>query len=88
MSWNKRIAVLLIVLFVGAVLTAASHHHENSADDHDCPICLANHHLAAIQPAAAFDGALCFCETASLIPAPELAGWIFTSLLGTRAPPA
>jgi hypothetical protein len=68
---------------------AATHHHENTADDHDCAICLVSHHQhATSQSSVAFDGIPSFRETTYSAPAPVITERIFISFLNTRAPPA
>jgi len=88
MRWNKRIAVFLILLFLVSTFVAVSHHHENTADDHDCPICIAvNHVPATSQSMVAFDSAPCFTEIIVVAPTPVFAENLFFYSLNTRAPP-
>jgi len=88
MRWNKRIAVFLILLFLVSTFVEVSHHHENTADDHDCPICIAINHLPATgQWMVAFDSVPCFTETTVVAPLPVFLGHFSYSSLKDRAPP-
>jgi len=88
MFWNKRIIPLLILLFLVSTFVAVSHHHENSADDHDCPICIViNHVSASSQWMVAFDSVPHFTETTVVAPSPVLTDNLFSYSLRNRAPP-
>jgi DUF2946 family protein len=88
MRWNKRITVLFILLFLVSTFVAVSHHHENTADDHDCPICIAiNHVPATSQSMVAFDSVPCFTERIVVAPLPLFAENLFLYSLNNRAPP-
>jgi hypothetical protein len=88
MRWNKRITVFLILLFLVSTFVEVSHHHENTADDHDCPICIAiNHQAATSQWMVAFDSVPCFMETTVVAPLPLFAENLFIYSLNNRAPP-
>ena len=89
MGSYKRFAVFLILLFFLSTLAAVSHHHENTADDHDCPICIANNHQSATGPlAAVFDGIPCLTETTVVVFVPARTENLFVSSRRTRGPPA
>ncbi len=88
MVWYKRFSVFLILLLLASTFVAVGHHHDNTADDHDCPICLVSHHQQATsQTAAAFDGIPFIAETACASPATDPVEQIVVSLLQNRAPP-
>jgi hypothetical protein len=86
---HRRFIVSLVTLLLVSAFVATFHHHENTADDHDCPICLVSHHQhATSQSSVAFDGIPCILETTYAAPAPIITERIFISFLNTRAPPA
>jgi hypothetical protein len=88
MLWNKRIIPFLILLFLVSTFVAVSHHHENTADDHDCPICIAINHVSATSPGmAAFDGVPYLTETTVVAPSPVFTDNFFSCSLRSRAPP-
>ena len=88
MLWNKRITVFLILFLIVSTFEAVSHHHDNVADDHDCPICIASNHLSATsQWAAAFDSIPCFTETTVVAPSPVFNDTFSSYSLNNRAPP-
>jgi len=88
MRWNKRITVLFILLFLASTFVAVSHHHENTADNHDCPICIAiNHVPVTSQSMVAFDSVPCFTEVIVVAPLPLFAENLFLYSLNNRAPP-
>jgi hypothetical protein len=65
------------------------HHHDNAADDHDCPICLvSNHQHATGQATIAFDGVPFFLKTPYSTSSSAAAEKTFTSSQSDRAPPA
>jgi len=89
MSWFKRFSVFLILLILVSTFVAVLHHHENTADDHDCPICVVSHHLSASgQSPVEFDGVPFITETTYVAPRSVLTDIFFVSLLSNRAPPA
>jgi hypothetical protein len=89
MGSNKRFTILLVLLFLVSMVAAASHHHETTADDHDCPLCLAANHQAAIHPSTtAFDITPCLKETPVVISLSPLVENLFVSSRSTRGPPA
>jgi len=88
MDRSKSLAVSLIVLFFLSTLAIVLHHHENTADDHDCPICIASNHQAATNASAVvFDGTPYVTETTSVVPAAVLADAFFSFSRSTRGPP-
>ncbi len=89
MNRRRTFTLILIFLLLVSAFVAAFHHHENTADDHDCPICVAGNHqqAAGISPAA-LDGIPFIDETIPVISAPVLTEQVFVSLLNSRAPPA
>ncbi len=88
MLWNKRIIVLLILLFLVSTFVAVSHHHENTADDHDCPICIAINHVPATgQWMVVFNSVPHFTETTFVAPSPVFTDNLFSHSLRNRAPP-
>jgi len=85
---NKRITVFLILLFLASTFVVVSHHHENTADDHGCPICIASNHLSATsQWAVAFDSVPCFTETTVVTPSSVFNATFSSYSLKNRAPP-
>ena len=89
MGWRKRFTVFLIFLVLVSTFVAMVHHHDNTADDHDCPICLVSHHQQATsQSTVAFDASPFITETTFASPASDLIEQIVISLLKSRAPPA
>ena len=88
MFWKKRIAIFLILLFLASTFVVVSHHHENTANDHDCPICIAGNHLSATsQWTVIFDSVPCLMETMVVAPSPVFTDTLFSSSLKNRAPP-
>jgi hypothetical protein len=89
MRWEKRITVFLILLFLASTFVAVSHHHENTADDHDCPICIAINHVPTTgQGLVVFDGIPCiFIETTVVASSSVLTDNLFSYPLRNRAPP-
>ncbi len=89
MHWKKRIIVFLILLFLVSTFVAVSHHHENTADDHDCPICIAiNHASATSQWMVAFDNVhYALIETTVAASSPVFTDNLFSYSLRNRAPP-
>ncbi|HXY54156.1 MAG TPA: hypothetical protein VEM40_05720 [Nitrospirota bacterium] len=89
MRWYKQVIAFLILVLLVSVVAAALHHHENTADNHDCPVCLVSYHQqAASRATVAFDGIPFITETVYSAPAPEITEQTFISLLANRAPPA
>jgi len=89
MDHYKRFAVFLILLLLLSTLVAVSHHHENTADDPDCPICIASNHQSAAGPlAVSFDGLPILVKIKVVVYAPALADTILFFSRGTRGPPA
>jgi 1-acyl-sn-glycerol-3-phosphate acyltransferase len=85
----KRFVVSLILLLLLSTFVAVSHHHENTAGDHACPICIASNHQSAAGPlAVAFLGIPCCTETTFIASAPALTDNLFFFSLSTRGPPA
>ena len=88
-SRDKRFIVSLILLFLLATFVEVSHHHENTDDDHDCPICTAINHQSASSPLSfAFDCTPCLTETTFVSPAPVLTDTLVIFYRSTRGPPA
>jgi len=89
MRWYKKVIAFSILLLLVSTFAVALHHHENAADNHNCPICLVSHHQqAASRATVAFDGIPFITETIYSAPAPEITELTFISLLANRAPPA
>lgn len=89
MNRHRRFTAVLILLLLVSTFVAALHSHENTADDHDCPICVvSNHQHAASQTAVSFDGVPFFLESINVASVPVIAKKIFTSFRSDRAPPA
>ncbi len=89
MIWHRRFSAFLILLLLLSTFVAVSHHHDNVVADHDCPICLVNHHQhATSQTTIAIDGAPFFLETIYVAAAPLIIEKVFTSFQTNRAPPA
>jgi hypothetical protein len=89
MGWRKHFTAIFILLILVSTFVAVAHHHDNTVDDHDCPICLVSHHQYATgQTVVAFDGVPFFSETAYVISASIVVENIFTSFQSDRAPPA
>jgi len=88
MLWNKRITVFFILLYLVSAFVVVSHHHENTKDDHDCPICIASNHLSATsQWTVAFDSVPFFTETTIVAPSPFFTATLSSYSLKNRAPP-
>lgn len=88
MAWQRRFSVFLILLLLVSTFAAVVHHHDNTAGEHDCPICLVtNHQQATSQSTVAFDGIPFIAETIHNSPAQNLVEQIVISLLKNRAPP-
>ncbi len=88
MSWRKRFSVLFILRLLVSTFVAVGHHHDNTADDHDCPICLVSHHQQATgQATVAFDATPFVTGTTYAIPAAALVEQTVISLFQNRAPP-
>jgi len=86
---NKRVIVFLALLLLFSTFMVASHHHEKTADDHDCPVCIAGNRLSATGPlVVAFDGIPCFTETTFVASAPVLTDTLLSRSRSTRGPPA
>ncbi len=89
MSRVKSFIVFLVLLLLASTFVAVSHNHENTVNDHDCPICVVSHHQQATsESTVAFDGVPFIVEAICLVPAPASAKQQFTSSLNNRAPPA
>jgi hypothetical protein len=89
MGWRTRYTALLILLLLVSTFVAASHYHENTADDHDCPICVVSHHQTATsQSTAAFEGGPCFFETTFVPLSLVFSENLFVESLNNRGPPA
>jgi len=88
MLWNKLITAFLILLLLASTFVAVSHHHEYTADDHDCPICIASNHLSATsQWVVAFDSVPCFTEITVVAASPVFTDNLSSYSLKNRAPP-
>jgi hypothetical protein len=86
---NKLFIVSLILFVLISTLVAVSHHHENTDDDHDCPICIVINHQSAAGPSADFiDGIPFLAETTVVASAPALPDTSFFFSHSTRGPPA
>jgi hypothetical protein len=89
MNIYPRFAALLALLLLLSTFVAVSHHHENTADNHDCPICISsNHQSAAGASAAVFDGIPYVTETPFVAAVPAFAENLLFSSRNTRGPPA
>jgi hypothetical protein len=89
MDRHKRFAVFLILILLLATLVAVSHRHENTTDDHDCPICIANDHQSATDHSTgAFDITPHVTETSVVVSAPALNENLLVASCSTRGPPA
>ena len=89
MNRIKHFTAFLILLLLTATFVAVVHHHENTADDHDCPICLvSNHQQATSQSTVAFDGVPVVVEAVFDAPSPANPDQLFISFFNNRAPPA
>lgn len=89
MNWHRRFTAILILLLLVSAFVAVFHHHADTADDRDCPICLVSHHqYASGQTIAAWDGVPFSLETRCVIFDPVITEKIFTSSRSGRAPPA
>lgn len=89
MTIYKRFTAFLILVLLLSTFVAVSHHHDNSVDDHDCPICLvSNHQHATGQTIVAFDGVPFYFEKVYANSSPIIVEKIFTSFQSDRAPPA
>lgn len=89
MNRRRRFATVLIALLLLSAFVAAPHSHENTADDHDCPICVVSHHQSATdQSTAAFSVAPCFIETAVVSASSVFKETLFVDSLSNRGPPA
>jgi hypothetical protein len=88
MNCRKLFTAFLILFLLSSTFVAVLHHHANTIDDHDCPICLISHHeKATVHTINAFDGVPFFVETIYITSAPAIADRIFTSFQSNRAPP-
>jgi len=89
MNVYPRFAALLALLLLLSTFVAISHHHEKTADDHDCPICISSNHQSAAGPSiVAFDGIPCLTETTIAVSTPALIENLLFSFRNTRGPPA
>ncbi len=88
MRWYKQVIVFLILLLLVATFAAALHHHENTANDHNCPVCFVSYHQAASRATVAFDGIPFITEAIYSAPAPQITEQTLVSVLANRAPPA
>ena len=89
MNWHKRFTAFLIPLLLLSTFVAVFHHHDNTADDHDCPICIASNHLTATNPTiTAFDITPCLIETTVVISVPAFVETLLVASSSTRGPPA
>jgi hypothetical protein len=89
MGHYKRLAVFLILLLLLSTLVVVSHHHENTADDPDCPICIASNHQHAAGPlSVSFDGIPILIKTQVIVYTPALTDTILFFSRSTRGPPA
>lgn len=89
MSRVKSFVVFLVLLLLASTFVAVSHNHENTVNDHDCPICVVSHHQQATSESmVAFDGVPFIAEATCLVPALAIAEQQFISSLNNRAPPA
>ena len=89
MGHYKRFAVFLILLLLLSTLVAVSHHHENTAYDPDCSICIAsNHQSTAVPLAVSLDGLPILIKIKVVVYAPPLTDTILFFSRGTRGPPA
>jgi len=89
MSRSTRFTAFLILVLLFSSFATVLHHHDNAADDHDCPICLVNRHqYATIQPSVVFDGASFFTATIYVAPVLIITEKILVSCRNNRAPPA
>lgn len=86
---NKRVIAFFALILLLSTFTAALHHHEKTADDHGCPVCIAcNHHSATGPLVVASDGIPWLTETTFIASAPALADTLLSRSRSTRGPPA
>lgn len=89
MSRRNQFPLFLVLLLLFSTIVALPHYHDNTADDHDCPLCIANNHQSATGPlAAVFDGIPCLTETTVVVSVPARTENLFVSSRRTRGPPA
>ncbi len=89
MNWRRTFTLILIFLLLVSAFVAAFHHHENAADDHDCPICVVSLHQPAAGPvAAAFDGVPFLVAAIFAAISPVFTEKLLACSLSSRAPPA
>lgn len=88
MNYRKLFTAFLMLFLLSSTFVAVLHHHANTIDEHDCPICLVSHHEKATgHTINAFDGVPFFVEIIYITSAPVIADRIFTSFQSNRAPP-
>jgi hypothetical protein len=86
---HNRFAAFLILLLLLSTFVAVSHFHNDTADRHDCPICIVSYHQQATsQSEVAFDGIPCFTETTVVALSPVFIDDLLFFSLNNRAPPA
>jgi len=89
MSRIKSFTVFLVLLLLASTFVAVSHNHENTVNDHDCPICVVSHHQqASSESTVAFDGVPFIAEAVCIITTPAITEQQFISSFNNRAPPA
>ena len=85
----RRFVLYFILLFLLSTLATVSHQHDDTADDRDCPICIAIDDQTTAGPLAVdFDGTSLLIETRFVASAPARTDTISLSSHGTRSPPA
>jgi len=88
-SRRNQFSIFLILLLIFSTFVALPHHHVNTADNRDCPICVVSHHQPATSHSfSAIDGVPCFTETTFVASVPALTDKLFFFSLSTRGPPA
>jgi hypothetical protein len=88
---NRRshLSAFLILLLLLSTFVAVPHYHFDTADHHECPICVVSHHQPATgQTTAAYDVSPCFTESTFAPASASFSENVFTSSLNSRAPPA
>ncbi len=89
MNRRSQFTILLILLLVASTFVALPHYHTNTADDHDCPICVVSLHQPAAGPLSpVVDGVPCLVATVSAAVSPVFAEKLLSCSLNNRAPPA
>jgi hypothetical protein len=89
MVWRKRITAFLILILLTATVVEVSHSHVDTADHHDCPICVASHHQPATGTSSvALEVTPWFTQTSFVAEYQFFAENPFSFSRTTRGPPA